>query len=291
LYRRSLLLAEGLTQLELQRMLERGNLIPVRRGAYIKGAIPDRETAHLLGVTAAMHELVEGAVPSHVSAAVLHRLPTWGIALDRVTVTRPSGSGGRIDRLLHTYTARLAAEEVTQVNGIPVTSVARTVVDLARTVSFESSVVVADAALGRRLVTPGQLAIALARAFGWPGAPGARRVVAFADGRAESVGESRSRVAIHRAGLPAPVPQWQVRNADGGLIGRVDFWWPGSNVVGEFDGRLKYGRLLRPGQTAADAVFQEKLREDAIRAEQLLVVRWTWDEIPTFTARLRRALG
>jgi hypothetical protein len=290
LYRRSYLLAAGLTERELERMLERGNLTKIRRGAYISGCMPDRDAVHRLRVTAAMHELVAGAVSSHVSAAILHGLPTWGIALDRVTVTRSCRSGGRVDRTLHTRTAELVPEEIRLVNGIPVTSVARTVIDLARTVSFESSVVVADAALAQGLVTIGELAVALDRASGWPGVPRARRVVAFADGRSESVGESRSRVAVHRAGLPTPVLQWAICDPGGRYIGRADFGWPDFGLVGEFDGRLKYRRLLRPGQSSADAVFEEKLREDAIRAERLTVVRWTWDEIPAFTAKLRRFL-
>ena len=49
--------------------------------------------------------------------------------------------------------------------------------------------------------------------------------------------------------------------------------------MGEFDGRIKYGRLLRPGQQAGDAVFEEKRREDAIRDEDWGVVRWVWSEL------------
>jgi hypothetical protein len=51
--------------------------------------------------------------------------------------------------------------------------------------------------------------------------------------------------------------------------------------VGEFDGLVKYGRLLRPGQTPGDAVVAEKRREDRVRDEGLRVVRWTWDELET----------
>ncbi|MDT7681251.1 MAG: hypothetical protein QOG57_1561, partial [Pseudonocardiales bacterium] len=60
----------------------------------------------------------------------------------------------------------------------------------------------------------------------------------------------------------------------------------------EFDGRIKYGRLLRPGQAPGDAVFEEKRREDALRDHGLRVVRWCWDDLDTFAAvadRLRRA--
>jgi hypothetical protein len=117
-------------------------------------------------------------------------------------------------------------------------------------------------------------------------------VVAFADGRSGSVGESRSRVAIDAAGLPPPVLQWEVFAASGVFIGRVDFAWPMFRTVAEFDGKVKYGRLLRPGQDAGEAVYEEKRREDALRDEDLRMVRWGWLDIDPFTetaARLRRA--
>jgi len=64
--------------------------------------------------------------------------------------------------------------------------------------------------------------------------------------------------------------------------------------VGEFDGKIKYGRLVRPGQAPGDAVFTEKRREDALRDHGLEVVRWVWDELDSFDLpadRLRRAFA
>ena len=58
-----------------------------------------------------------------------------------------------------------------------------------------------------------------------------------------------------------------------------DVAWEADRVVGEFDGRMKYGRLLRPGQDPGEAVFEEKRREDAIRDEGWDVVRWTWPDL------------
>ena len=238
-----------------------------------------------------MAELAAAAVCSHVTAAAIHGLPVWRIGLAQVHVTRARRSGARRGRLVHVHAAALAPPELDVVAGLPVTTPARTVVDVARTVPFEPAVAVADAALRAGLVTLEELAEALARAAHRPGAPAARRVVAFADGRSESVGESRSRVAIARAGLPTPVPQWAVRDHRGRLVGRTDFGWPQLRTVGEFDGRVKYSTLLRPGQTAADALVAEKRREDALRAEDLAVVRWTWPDLANFTpvaASLRR---
>lgn len=67
--------------------------------------------------------------------------------------------------------------------------------------------------------------------------------------------------------------------ACGRLLGQVDFWWEEVATAGEFDGCVKYGRLLRPGQAPGDVVFAEKVREDAIRADSREVVRWTLPEL------------
>ena len=97
---------------------------------------------------------------------------------------------------------------------------------------------------------------------------------------------------LARFQVPAPILQWEVSAPV--QIGRTDFAWPERRTVGEFDGRVKYGRLLRPGQQPGDVVFAEKLREDAIRDTGLRVVRWVWDELDGFgavVARLQRAFA
>ena len=292
LHTRRSLVAVGHVDSEVRCAVRAGTITRVRPGAYLAGPVPAQpEVRHALLVRATAERLGRGAVASHVSAAVLHGLPVWNVPLSRVHVTRDRGYGGRRDRRLHVHVAPLAAAEVQLAQGVPVTSPARTVVDLARSVGFEEATVVADAALRRELVSPSELAAVLRRVTGWRGTPTARRVVAFADGRAESPGESRSRVAILRAGLPTPELQWPVRAATGEVLGYADFAWPGLGTVGEFDGLTKYGRLLRPGETIEDAVYREKLREDAFRSEGLWVARWTWREIVAFepaAERIRR---
>jgi hypothetical protein len=113
-------------------------------------------------------------------------------------------------------------------------------------------------------------------------------VVDAADGRSESVGESRSRALLLQLGLPLPDLQVEVRRADGTFIGRSDFCWEERRLLGEFDGLVKYGRLLRPGQVPADAVVREKLREDAMRDEGWGMTRWIWRELDSPTAFARR---
>ena len=262
-------------------MVRSGALAVVRRGVYVEGPQPDDAGArHALLVRAAQGELDASAVASHVSAAVIHGLPVWGVRLDVVQVTRPRRrSGARRSRRIHVHCAPLSADEVVLVDGLACTSLARTVVDMAREVQFEQAVVSTDAALRRGLGRPA-LAAALDRVRGWPGAPDARRAVAFADDRSESPGESRSRVAIALAGLPPPALQWPVRY--GGSTAYTDFAWVKQRTIGEFDGKVKYGRALRSGQDPGEVVYAEKLREDAIRAQGWEVVRWRWADLGDF---------
>jgi hypothetical protein len=253
----------------------------------------DPAARHLAQIRATTAQLGRWAVISHVSAAVLHGWQPWAIPLNQVRVTRDKRSGGRSNGGLHVRTAPLDSDEIVLMDGIATTSPARTVVDVARTVPLEQAVVIADQALASAGVTAEELDVALRRATGWQGVPGARRTVEFADGASANVGESRSRVAIARARLPAPTLQWRICTPRGDHIGTTDFGWPPQRTVGEFDGMVKYGRCVPPGRTAADVVVAEKLREDALRAEGLGVVRWTWQDLSCFepvALRLRQQL-
>jgi hypothetical protein len=151
-------------------------------------------------------------------------------------------------------------------------------VDVARDSDFRRGVVTADAAL-RAGATRDRLRGALLRCSQWRGARTASRVVAFADGRAESVGESLTRVRMAEDGLPEPELQQTLRDGRG-VVGRVDFLFRRYFTVVEFDGMVKY--KVPEGVTGADAaaiLVAEKLREDRIRALGYEVVRLTWPDI------------
>ena len=94
-------------------------------------------------------------------------------------------------------------------------------------------------------------------------------------------------------GLPRPELQREIFGPDGRLIARVDFYWDEHKTVGEFDGKIKYGRLLRPRQRVEDVIFDEKVREDAVRDLGLQVIRWIWQDLyrtGVLRGRVRRAL-
>jgi hypothetical protein len=293
--RRADAVQNGYSDAELARLVRRRELQRLQRGSYTTAAPPeDIASRHAVLVRATVVGLRTPSVVCSLSAAAVHGLPLWGVRLDRVDVLRRPPARGNGSARLHVHVARIADEDHTVVDGVPVTTVTRTVVDVARRVPFEAAVVTADAALHLGLTSNERLLDCLARMGAVPGVRAAARALAFADGLSESVGESRSRVLLSRLGLPAPDLQVRVLREDRSEIGRCDFGWDRHRTVGEFDGRIKYGRLLRPGQQPGDAVFEEKRREDDLRDHRWEVARWTWDDLrrpPLVAARIRRAFA
>jgi hypothetical protein len=131
-------------------------------------------------------------------------------------------------------------------------------VDVARTAGFEEAVAVLDAALHRRLVTSAALAGARGPRSGLARRSRARRAIEFADPRARSVGESRSRVAMSRHGVARPVLAMGGGRPGGVVLGTAGFGWPEHGVGGEFDGLVKYGRVLRRGQARGEAEVRRR---------------------------------
>lgn len=266
----------------VRRAARRGDVRRVRRGAYVgtdRWAELDDAQRQLLEVHAAVAALRSPALVSHRSAALLWGLPVVGARGGRVHLTFVGNSGG----VSHGAVVRHAVERPVPealVDGHRVTSVARTVVDLARTDGFLTGVAAGDAALHRGLVTLDELRAEVEAAGNGRGVRVARDVVVFVDGRSESAGESLSRVRIHELGLPAPELQHVVDDRRG-FVGRVDFWWEEFAVIGEFDGRSKYG--IGGDRNAAGQLWDEKIREDRLRATGARMARWTWADAWTAT--------
>jgi hypothetical protein len=220
---------------------------------------------------AALATFGPGTVVSHGTAAELHGLDQLTSG-SRLTVSRPPGAGSRSSRpgiLVHA--AGLPAGDVGWRLGVPVTTVPRTVIDLARTLDFRSGLVVADSALHQHLASKKELREVLAACRRWPGATKAAEVIEFADGLAESVLESLARVLFRDLGLPAPELQVEIRDADGQFIGRVDFLWRQFRTIAEVDGALKYDDRSRA---------QAQLRRDKLlRMADYEVEHFTWRDV------------
>lgn len=289
------LVRDGFAADEIRRLSRRGSLVPVRRGAYVAAGEPvDRTATHRRLVEACVAQAGPGAVVSHVSAAVVRDLPVPYADLSRAHLTRDREGGGRSRRWVQVHGSPLLADEVITVDRMAVTTLARTFVDVASTTDARTSVAAGDAVLRTSGTNLAVLQEAVELAAGRHGIGAARRALTMLDARAESPGESVSRVVLAELGLPTPTPQLVVRNEHGEFVGRVDFAWPALGVIGEFDGRVKYGRKLAPGRDLADVLWSEKQREDHLRRLGWQVVRWIWDDLDdplTLARRLRAAFA
>ena len=204
---------------------------------------------------------------SHATAAQLWGIPILGRPGSTVHLSRPrrrTGTAAYPGVTVHH--AAVPGQHRTRCRGLPVTTVARTVVDLARAGSFRAGVTVADGALRRRQCTREELLEVTADCAGWPGVRAARRVAQFCDPRAANPLESISRVAFCEYGLPRPLLQAELPSLD-----IVDFLWDAYRVVGEADGMGKYVDL--------DVLRREKLRQERLAQDGFAVVRWTWQEV------------
>lgn len=285
------LVASGWEHDELRRLAATGEFRRLRRGAYADAHERGVYQEHEMLVRASLALAESDSVVSFGSAGVLHGLPVPRSAIERVHLTRKRSSGGRIRPGIHVHVAPLGDGEVVSIAGSPVTSLDRTFTDLARVVPLVDAVAAGDVALAKGM-EPGAVGLQLEAARYRTGIRSARRAAAIIDPRSESYAESWSRLLMIENGVPAPELQVTIDGLTG-FDARVDFLWEDCGVVGEFDGKIKYGRLLKPGELPGDAVFREKRREDALRELGYIVVRWIWDDLlhpPRLIARILRAL-
>lgn len=277
-HRRRDYLGRGHSAAELASALRAGEFVRLGRGIYGEaGSWQTPEDRHRDLVAAMVPDLKAGSVLSHVTAGVLHDLWLPARALDRVQVVRAGKGGGSVSRYLHVH--RGGSQRSVPAPGLEIemTDLLTTTMDLLRQLPIADAVGVADSAL-RRGLDRDELLEELDRRRRVPGNRTARIAAEFANPRAESRGESFSRWRIHELGLPAPELQHDIETDAGEFVGRCDFWWRDRGLVGEFDGNVKYGRLLKPGQSVTDVVLAEKNREEGIRRQGEWLVRWTWRE-------------
>jgi hypothetical protein len=255
------------------------------RGAYVRGDEWDElfSEARLRTLLTAVH-LRSGSrelsVDSHCTAAAWHGLPLYKVPSSPIDVIVSGRHPRRSGRDIRRHFCPLPEEDVVEIRGVRVTSLARTVYDVIRVVSLEAAVAVFDAALRAAAwsdetrsydeAAAERLREAVAaRIRMHPGARGirqARFVTEFADGRAQLPGESIVRLWMHQLGLPAPVLQLRVDFPDGGYA-QLDFCWPQLRRWMEFDGVFKYvDRELLAGRSPDEVLADQSRRERRVRA-------------------------
>ena len=281
---------------EISRREARGELVRVTRGAYLPSSLwkaADRDERFRMRIRAVLSVASEELTLSHASAAAIWRLPWFGPWPDRIDAVTSRSYGGHSTDMVRRHVPGSDSEPVV-IDGIRVTSLARTVVDIARWPGFSRAVVVGDAALNdktrQNLAAPAFVDDDILHAELQGGrtryaASRAHDVLTFLDGRSASPGESVSRTSIWRAGLPPPVLQQAFSPWF------VDFWWPDSGLIGEFDGDAKYlDQRFRAGRSPAEVFLDEKAREDSLRRRSRGFARWGWDVARSPSALASRLL-
>ena len=266
-------------------LVTRGELVVVKYGVYAPATLW-RDLAPWDRYLARVHAAaltMPGLVFSHESAAVLLGLPIFGEPSDVHVLRDPTATSGSWSGL-RTHTAAVPRETVIR-GGLQLTSLAETTVDVARSRHRAIGLAVVDAALRS------------------DSALRVEQLVAMNEARASSRGRRHARWSLHR-GNPAAAralesisravveflgfaePELQVPFDLDGRRYFVDCFWPDAQIVGEADGREKYGGAYgEPGR----AVYDEKQREDSIRRVVKGFARWGWADVRDPT-RLRRIL-
>ena len=259
-----------------------GRLHRLHRGVYAVGhSGVSQEGRWLAAVLACAH----GAVLSHRSAAALWGLRPPVAAWPEVTVT--AGKGGR-RRGIRVYRTRVLAEaDVAVSEGLPCTSVARTLVDMAATVGEGALAAALDRAETLRLFDAVAVAQALDRAGPRRGTAVLRSLLGdrWEPASTRSELEARFLALCREARLPMPAVDRHVRL--GASLRQVDFQWPERRLMVETDGYRDHG-----GRRAFES---DRRRDQQLIAGGWQVVRFTWRQItrePAYVEGiLRRLLG
>ncbi len=270
-------LALGLTDLGLAGLVRRGELTRLRRGLYARSGPDDPESRaaeHVAEARAGLRRRSAGHAISHLSAAAVFGLPLplGPAGFVHLTVVAGTPRSRRSPRTI-VHHCDSGPTPTTCVDGLEVTTVARTAADCLRLWGARVSVPIVDAALRAGLVTPDEILTELDGQRRWRGRPRAFQTLPLVDGRRESWLESYAFTLLSEWGLETPTPQLVVLNSRGRFLGRVDGGWLGEATVLELDGRGKYAD--RPDEAWA----VEKNRYDAMGNLGLERVRFGLDDL------------
>ena len=289
-------IADGYTDRAIRALVKAGVWQRVRHGAYVSGALwAELEVAdrHRVRARAVLRTAHPSTVLSHVSAAVEHGAPVWGVDLEVVHVTRTDGKPRRREAGVVHHTGVLPDDDLVPVNGVRATTPLRVAAEMTTVASVESALVSVDALLRLAGADGGEVAARLAVVNRWPYSLASQVVFRLADPRHESPGESRTAYFCWQMHLPKPEPQVEIRDEAGDLVARLDFAWAAFGVFLEFDGKEKYLRFRRDGETLDEFLMREKEREELVcKLTGWTCIRIRWAELhrPEVLARLIRAI-
>jgi hypothetical protein len=292
------LIAAGWSDQGIARMVASGQWVRPRRGAYVDALAwkrADRGGKHEIRTRAVLAQGKTALIASHVSGVSIYEGPTWGLDLTDVHVTRTDHKAGRKEAGVRQHCGLVLAGDWSVRHGVPVMSATRLALEVTIVAPTAPALAVVNHFLHSGWTSLDKLRERYDLGIDqWSGTLNTDVVLRLANPSIGSVAETRTFYLCYLLGLPAPVPQYPIRDEQGRVLYFVDFAWPELGVFLEFDGKEKYTLHLKPGESPADAVFREKRREDRIRElTGWRCIRLTWADLeqPEQTgARLRRVL-
>lgn len=248
----------GLTRRSLDALVADGWLRRVLHGVYQRSDSPDTVESR---IQAARLVLTPGVVFCDRTAAWMHGVDIFDyreleilpplecvVLRGRSRIERHECDGGERD---------LAPYDVMELDGVRLTTPLRTALDLGCRLRRPDGLAALDLFARHHAVTRELLEQSLPRCRRRRGVVKLRGLVPLTDGRSESPTESRTRLVIHDAGLPPPVPQFWVVHRGVELF-RLDLAWPKHRVAVEYDGEW---HEHTEAQRAADRLRRRWLRE------------------------------
>jgi very-short-patch-repair endonuclease len=271
------LIGIGITGRAIDRRIAAGRLHPVHAGVYAVGH------SRLLRYAPAM----AAVLASGDDAVASHRTAGWILGLNAppsgpIEVTVPR-AGGRSRRGITVHRTR-HLQEVTRCEGIPCTTVARTLVDLAAVMRAPRHLARAlERSLELNLFDAAALQKVLARSNGRRGVGTLRRLLHDLQDEPPQIDselERRFLQLVRDARLPYPVVNGEIRQL------RVDFHWPDHKLVVETDGQAVHGHAI--------AFHRDRARDLQLELADWHVIRLSWRQVvrepELVVAALRRRL-
>lgn len=276
-------LAAGYSESAIVALSRSGEWVRLRHGAYTDRESWESRTPeqrHALVARAVLKQGKTALVLSHTTAAVgEYDAPVFGVDLSQVHATRQDRRAGRVEAGVHQHQGLLLPGDVVRRNGVDVTSGTKTALDVTTQLSVEASLAIVCHLLHQAHTDQDALAARYALMDKDPNTLRTDLVLRLASPKIQSIGEARTFFWCWKGGLPRPEPQWEVQTS-GRTVAYLDLAWPAHKKWLEFDGKFKYTKFLKPGQSIEDAMMAEKAREKMIR--QLTgwtCLRITWEDL------------
>lgn len=213
-------------------------------------------------------------VISHVSAALMHNLPIAYPVTHQIEVVRPGTN--RKFKSIHVRGNCVPPNHRMRLGGAEVTTLERTIIDVARSYNLDISVAMLDDALRRGLTTKASIRDTLHQCLEKRNISQVHRAIDLADHRRESPAESIAAVRFFQHGISGMEPQVTFRTESLRRDIRVDFRHARARLIVEIDG---LGKLYLGSGVPRKELEEERRREQWLRDRGWRVIRISWKEL------------